>query len=235
MSGYVPSWIKLDSERFPRARTHQGVREHLSPFAAANRDADAAAFAVLMAHLAGAPEVVPMVQVQNEVGLLGDSRDRSRLAEAVHNWHVPPHVLAAIRASPTIPAHGEWVARGARESGTWRETLGDSLAADEAFMAAAYASYVDAVAAAGRTEFDVPMFVNARLDSEIDLDDGDGSQVAPRRRAVARHLSQRRATPAGRTDLAGRCPRTSTRSPPTSTSATSTRSVDATGRPTRHC
>ncbi|HWH98404.1 MAG TPA: DUF5597 domain-containing protein, partial [Pseudolysinimonas sp.] len=45
--------------------------------------------------------------------------------------------------------------------------------ADEAFMAHAYATYVEVVAAAGRAEFDVPLYVNAWLDSNGESDGGD--------------------------------------------------------------
>ena len=48
-------------------------------------------------------------------------------------------------------------------SGTWSEVFGPGNAAEEVFMAWAFGRYVEAVAAAGRTEHDLPMFVNAAL------------------------------------------------------------------------
>ena len=46
MSCYAPAWVKRDPRRFPRASDLDGTpQEILSPFSAANRDADARAFA----------------------------------------------------------------------------------------------------------------------------------------------------------------------------------------------
>jgi beta-galactosidase GanA len=52
MSTYVPSWVKRDDVRFPRAKAANGVsQEILSAFSANTRDADARAYAALLAHL----------------------------------------------------------------------------------------------------------------------------------------------------------------------------------------
>ncbi len=92
-STYVPLWVKRDYRRFPRARRRDGrAVEVLSTFSDANRQADARAFGALLRHLRevdGADHTVIMVQVENEVGLLGDSRDRSGDAEAAFAAPVP--------------------------------------------------------------------------------------------------------------------------------------------------
>ncbi|PJF38504.1 MAG: glycoside hydrolase family 42, partial [Phototrophicales bacterium] len=84
MSSYAPAWVKRDFRRFPRVKIHDGqLVEILSTFSTETRDADARAFAELMRHLKtidGDDHTVIMVQVQNEVGVLGDSRDRSPIA-----------------------------------------------------------------------------------------------------------------------------------------------------------
>ena len=164
MSSYVPAWVKADVARFPRAETKDGRVEVLSPFSEAARDADARAFTALMAHLAenDREQTVIMVQVENEVGLLGDARDRSALADEAWATEVPGSVVESL--TDGIPAHEAWVAAGSRTSGTWAEVFGTSPAAEEAFMAAAYASYVEHIAAAGKAAYDaVPLFVNAWL------------------------------------------------------------------------
>lgn len=174
MSSYVPRWVKLDPDRFPRARVLDGEPiEHLSPFAPNAAQADVAAFRALMAHLADVDTVstVVMVQVENEVGLLRDSRDRGPLAEAAHRQPVPIEVLEAVAASPGMPVHADWVANGSRSAGPWAEVFGDGPAADEAFMAYAYASHIEQVARAGRAELDVPLYVNAWLDAEKTADE----------------------------------------------------------------
>jgi beta-galactosidase GanA len=74
MSSYVPSWVKRDAERFPRTIGAGGqTQEIISAYSPEARDADARAFAALMAHLRaidGAEHTVIMVQVENEIGFL---------------------------------------------------------------------------------------------------------------------------------------------------------------------
>src|SRR6478735_3309088 len=54
MSSYVPTWVKANPERFPRAEVKGGRRvEALSAFAPANLQADARAFGELMRYVRG--------------------------------------------------------------------------------------------------------------------------------------------------------------------------------------
>ena len=85
LSSYAPDWVKKDFERFPRAQMAWGSEsiELLSVFSDANREADARAFAALMRHIKavdGQQHTVIMIQVENEVGMNGDTRDRSPVA-----------------------------------------------------------------------------------------------------------------------------------------------------------
>ena len=92
MSTYAPEWVRLDSHRFPRARDATGRSvEILSPFNAANRDADARAFKALMRHLreSDAEHTVLIVQVENEIGMIPDARDHSAEAERAWSAQVP--------------------------------------------------------------------------------------------------------------------------------------------------
>ena len=81
MSTYVPSWVKRDPRRFPRARLADGSSvEILSAHSAPTRAADTRAFAALLAHLAEVDSrdaTVLMIQVENEIGMLPIARDRS--------------------------------------------------------------------------------------------------------------------------------------------------------------
>lgn len=149
MSCYAPAWVKTDLARFPRARAARGrTLELLTPFAAENRDADARAFAALMAHLRETDEqhTVVMVQVENEIGMIEDPRDHSEQADAAFAGPVPGELLPA--DSP---------------GGSWAEVFGASPATEERFMAWAFARYVDAVTAAGKAELPLPMYTNAAL------------------------------------------------------------------------
>lgn len=179
VSSYVPGWIKNDPQRFARAELATGTVETLSTFSEVNREADARAFTVLMRRLAEVDvgDLVELVQVENEVGLLGGCRDLGAPALAAWDEEVPPQVVGAVRGAPGTRGHMAWVAGGSRESGRWEEVFGRCPAADELFMATAYARYVEHVARRGAGELDVPLFVNAWQDSELDLGSSDASQT----------------------------------------------------------
>ena len=176
-SSYAPSWVRRDEERFPRAeRDEENLMTGrfsldgpiLSVFGEELLRADARAFSALMAHVRDVdPEhTVIAVQVQNEVGLLGDSRDRSALAEAAWSAPVPDVLLAGLaeRGDALQPWLRElWRSRGARSSGSWAEVFGEGRAADEVFMAWAFSRFVNHVAADGEREHPLPLFTNAWL------------------------------------------------------------------------
>jgi beta-galactosidase GanA len=170
MSSYVPAWVKRDTARFPRVHGPDGAAmEMLSAFDPHALAADARAFAVLMAHLRdvdGARHSVLMVQVENEVGMIPAAREHGTAADAAFTGAVPRPLtdwLAAHRATLAPPLRALWEANGARREGSWREVFGQSDAADEIFTAWSFARFVEAVAAAGKAQFRLPMYVNAAL------------------------------------------------------------------------
>jgi beta-galactosidase GanA len=169
MSSYPPVWVKQDTRRFPRVVVHGNPIELLSPASAATQEADARAFAALMAHIKqvdAREHTVLMMQVENEVGVLGDSRDHSPTAEKAFAAPVPPELTAYLQAHrdalyPDLRAL--WDANGAKTAGTWTEVFGDSARADEIFMAWQYARFVHAVTARGKAAYNIPMYVNTWL------------------------------------------------------------------------
>ncbi len=172
MSSYVPSWVKRDYIRFPRIQLADGQSvEILSAFGTETRSADARAFSALMRHLAkvdSRDHTVMMIQVQNEVGVLGDSRDRSSIANAAFTGPVAPGLLAHLDEHRSELGSGllaRWEINGFRDEGSWEQVFGTGIETDEIFMAWHYAQYIDAVAAAGKSEYRLPMFVNAWLSS----------------------------------------------------------------------
>ncbi len=184
LSHYAPVWVKRDVRRFPRARLSAGTPEVLSPFSDANRDADARAFAALMRHLkevdSGAHTVV-MVQVENEIGLLGDSRDRSAAAETAFRQPVPEELVSYLRArrDDLLPELKRIWQPDAPAGATWEQLFGGGAGADEVFMAWAYARYIDRVAAAGKAEYPLPMYVNAWIVQPQDTKPGDYPSGGP--------------------------------------------------------
>jgi hypothetical protein len=169
-SSYAPAWVKTDTERFPRVQTSDGRdTERLSPFSAAVEQADARAFARLMAHLRqadGQRHTVLMVQVENEIGVVGQSRDHSAVADAAFAGPVPPALTAYLmrhRLSLDPEFRANWDACGAWTSGTWQEVFGSSPLTDDLFMAWHFATYVEGVARAGQAQYSLPLYVNAAL------------------------------------------------------------------------
>jgi beta-galactosidase GanA len=153
---YAPAWVKLDDKRFPRMIDEKGGKAYaLSPFARTTLDADRTAFVRLMEHIkASDPDnTVIMMQVENETGTYGVVRDHSPAAEKAFAAPVPAAVAKRI---------------GVRQVG-WREAFGDR--ADEYFHAWAIASYVDAVAKAGKATKPLPMYVNAALSDPLKTQD----------------------------------------------------------------
>lgn len=80
MSSYAPVWVKSDTHRFPRVVEDGKQVDILSTFGQATMKADSRAFAAVMRHLRevdGRDHTALMIQVENEVGVLGDTRDHS--------------------------------------------------------------------------------------------------------------------------------------------------------------
>jgi beta-galactosidase GanA len=170
MSCYVPLWVKTDETRFPRARTKNGeAQEILTPFSTNNRDADARAFAAVMKHIReidGTEHTVILVQVENEIGMIPDARDHSPLADKAFTEDVPAALLSYLEEhkdslSPELKER--WKHAGYKESGKWTEVFGQSAATEEFFMAWYLSRYTNYVAAAGKREYPLPMYVNAAL------------------------------------------------------------------------
>ena len=94
MSSYAPIWVKHDTQRFPRViERGSGTVEILSPLGKASMQADARAFAAVMRHirdLDGEAHTVLMMQVENEVGVMGDSRTARRPRTAPLTDRFPP-------------------------------------------------------------------------------------------------------------------------------------------------
>ncbi|KAL4900672.1 hypothetical protein BDW74DRAFT_170645 [Aspergillus multicolor] len=173
ISTYVPTWVKTNPKRFPRAklRKARGVFETgdvLSIFHEEAPKADAKAFTQLMRHLKefdGNHSTVIMVQVENETGLLGDSRDASVAAEERFSQPVPQDLISYL-ANNWKYLHvdlRENLAHFKAQSqprGSWAQVFGEGPRTDELFMAYHYAHYLNRVAGAGKAEYPIPLYTN---------------------------------------------------------------------------
>ena len=175
MSSYPPVWVKRDTRRFTREVVHGSEVEILSPMSVATQEADARAFAALMRHIKevdSSDHTVLMMQVENEVGVLGDSRDRSDAADKAFAANVPAELTQYLKSHrdalyPDLRAL--WDASGSKSAGTWAEVFGATPRADEIFMAWYYARFIHGVTTRGKAEYNIPMYVNTWLAEENSL------------------------------------------------------------------
>ena len=183
-STYAPMWVKTDPGRFPRTKINKLANpgpffgegmETLTPLSETTMTADASAFRALMRHIKTVDpgHTVIMMQVENEPGLLGDSRDRSALAEKAWSGPVPAGLLAHLaknRATLLPEMEKVWGAKGFKTSGTWADVFGTDPFAEEVFMAWHIARYIGKVAEAGKAELALPMYANAWLGPQPRMD-----------------------------------------------------------------
>ncbi|KLP06742.1 related to beta-galactosidase [Fusarium fujikuroi] len=188
LSTYAPGWVKRDPKRFPRVQVLEagGVKrtlEMITPLCNAACEADSRAFAALLRHLAEVDsqhQTVLMVQVQNETGVLGDSRDRSHRANKAFAEPIPSDLLQYLSR---VDTHSRFKKRissvPSSGSHSWESLFGPGTAADEAFMAHLISSFVGRVAAAGKAEYPIPLYTNTWLNIEgpSELDFGGGAPV----------------------------------------------------------
>ncbi len=164
VSGYAPNWVLTDPRTYPRMSPTV-----LSPFGEATLREETRAFRALLAHLRafdGERNTVLMVQVENEVGVPTPSRDTSPSAEAAFQGHVPTALIEQLsthEADLKPYVRNLWIAGGRRRTGSWQQVFGDCPETDDLFMAWHYAAYIGRLAAAGKAEYPLPMYVNACL------------------------------------------------------------------------
>lgn len=179
---YTPSWVKKDRTRFRRAEIVRGEAKSLRTMAGIAklpyysisylceeaREADSKAFAALMAHIReidGDIGTVIGVQVENETGLLGNSRERSAEADAAFESQVPGSFAEYMRChTETMHPDVRQAVENGAAAGSWREVFGDI--AEEVFSAYHIASYVNCVASRGRDQYALPTFANCWLRHE---------------------------------------------------------------------
>ena len=172
MSCYAPLWFKKDYKKYPRAYTKEGKPlEIASAFSENVFKADSRAFSAWLNHVAEADKdygTVIMIQIENEIGMLEDARDHSKEADRHFKAQVPHELISHLQSHKAglHPAMAEkWSANGMKTKGTWTEIFGDDIYTDEIFMAWHYAKYVERMARIARDIYDIPLYVNAAMNS----------------------------------------------------------------------
>ncbi|HEY4335498.1 MAG TPA: DUF5597 domain-containing protein [Puia sp.] len=153
---YMPEWMKRDALKYPNITGKDGKPvDSPSPHSEATMNADIKAFTVVMKYLKkkDGRHTVIMVQVENESGAWGSVRDYSPLAQKLFEGPVPDELLK--------PEVLRQINHTAVSRGSWSEVFGSD--ADEYFHAWSVARFIGQVAAAGKAEYPLPMYVNAAL------------------------------------------------------------------------
>jgi hypothetical protein len=211
LSHFPPLWVKANQDRFPRVVNAQGkTLEILSTLSENNRNADASAFAAVMKHIREVDKThtVIAIQVENEVGTMGTTRDFGPAANAAFAAPVPKELTDYLQKNkdhlrPELKKI--WDAAGDRTSGTWEQVFGKNVQrpaddlpvpnspnrskrpagaelfnhTDEIFMAWNYSRYIGYVAAQGKMEYPIPMYVNTWLVQPNDIGAGDYPSGGP--------------------------------------------------------
>ena len=177
-STYAPSYIKRDPVTYPLVQTPDGgFLNVLSTFGQESLKADRDAFAALMQHINEIDRdyTVIMMQVENEMGILGSVRDFSPAAQEAWEGQVPSDLmeyLSSHKGQLFPELERVWGENGYKMSGTWEEVFGTSHTTaediltdypyytEEIFQAYHYAKYVNEITAAGKAAHDIPMYVN---------------------------------------------------------------------------
>lgn len=114
-------------------------------------------------------DVVSMIQVENEIGMLESARDHSKIADEIYKKGVPRDLVNYLKSHQeelhpwlkqrlSLPLSSSPVI-------TWKEMFGDDIYTDEIFMAYYYARYVGGLCETARKYTQIPLYVNAALNS----------------------------------------------------------------------
>jgi len=181
---YAPAWVKKNTDRFPRVLSakhesgnrkespdvfnrFKGQKEHkrtLSPVFKETWEADAKAFAMLMRRIKQVDKnhTVVMVQVQNEAGLQDVALDQQPESLRKFESEIPKILFDYLQVNQktlTPELAKAWSENGHKLEGNWTQVFGEL--AHDTFAAWQVASFMEEVTAAGKAEYNLPMFYNA--------------------------------------------------------------------------
>ncbi len=194
---YTPSWVKKDTERFPRAELKDGRKTHnLSPHCPENLEADRKAFCRLLEVVKRLDQefhTVIGVQIENEAGMHSATRrDFSKFGDKAFKENVPERLITYCKENPSCYLAKEWLRQGEKSNGNWTEVFG--AAGGEWVTTWAVAAYIDEIARAGKEIYDIFLYTNAWLNEGRGLAGVDWPSGTPRQNnldiyyAVCTHL-----------------------------------------------
>jgi hypothetical protein len=167
LSPYAPLWVLSDTKRFIRVKDDQGNNtKTLTPLCNATRDADARAFSELLKHIAAVDSkenTIIFIQIENEVGVLHQTRDFSDEANKAFSSQVPAELIQYMLKNKNtleVELKTSWESNGSKTKGTWTEVFGQGDDADLFFMAWHYCRYLNYIVEAGKKAYNIPMYAN---------------------------------------------------------------------------
>jgi len=172
MSCYAPSWIKTDRKRFPYVEKSDGKPvEIMTVFSEENLKADKKAYIALMQHIKnidGKENTVIIMQVENEIGMIPEAREYGKITDKYFKNNVPSELINYMKTNrEDLQPHlsEKWASSGYAEKGNWETLFGNDTYTDEIFQAWYFARYVNEIAQAGKSVYNLPVFVNAALNT----------------------------------------------------------------------
>ena len=162
---YAPGWVKENQTRFQRVLSGDGTPVScLSSHYEENSKVDAKAFAALAAYIKKIDEkqqTIIALQVENEPGYLRTERDFSPKSLENLGTNVPEKLLSWLENHKSSAPYLIWKKEGSRKNANWTDTFG--FHGYEFCEAWNLALYIDRVAAAGKKENGIPMYINVWL------------------------------------------------------------------------
>lgn len=151
ISTYIPKWMKKDRKNYPFAKHKDGSSIYsISPLCTKAIQKDADAFHELMKFIKKYDEnqqTVIMIQIENEIGLLGTDFDYSEKAMKGLNTEVP-----------------DVIRKYCGKQGVWKDIFFND--AKEMYLAYHYAEAIQKIAERGKEAYDIPFFINAWIAKE---------------------------------------------------------------------
>jgi hypothetical protein len=98
------------------------------------------------------------LQIENEQGLLGSDRDYGPEAQSEFDSPVPVKLITEMKKVANGRIYHIWQNAGGKKSGTWPQLFGAE--AGELMTAWSLANYVNDIAGAAKTVYNIPMYIN---------------------------------------------------------------------------
>lgn len=149
LSTYIPNWMKKNKKDYFYVEKKNGERIYtISPLCEKAIEKDVKAFSKVIEHIKEIDEkeqTVIMVQIENEIGILGSDMDYSEIAMINFEKEIPKEVSSY-----------------AKKDGTWKDVFKEY--AEEYFMVYYYAQAIKRLSQVGKGIYDIPYYINVWLE-----------------------------------------------------------------------